>query len=83
MTEQSSPSSSAARSLRYRARKRDNVHLITVTVDEALLNGLVSYGFVHEADSEDRDCIENGLELLMCAVAEGGIDVSEEWIAQF
>ena len=83
MTDQSSPMSTAERSRLYRERKRSNVHLITIEVDEALLNGLVSYGFVRETDSEDRDEIEDGLAILMYAVAEGAIDFSAEWLSQF
>ena len=80
MTSQSLPISPAERSRHCRQRKRDNVHLVTVEVDEPALKGLVALGFVAEADSRDRDVIEDGVFMFMQAVAEGGIDVREEWI---
>ena len=75
--------SPAERSRRYRARKRDGVHFITVEVDGKLIDGLVSYGFVDKAGSKDREQIEDGLAVLMYAVAEGGIGFLKEWLAKF
>ena len=83
MTLQPTPMSPAERSRRYRERKRDNIHLINFEIDEPVLQGLIALGFVAADDSRDHGCIEDGIWVLMQAVAEGGIDIRDEWIEQF
>ena len=80
MNTQPLPASAAERSRRYRERRRDNTPLISIEIDAPILKGLVSLGFIAADDSRDRDCIEDGLIMLMQAVSEGGVTISEEWI---
>ena len=80
--QQPAPLSPAERSRRYRERKRDNVYLVTIEVDEALLDGLVSYNFVLKEERQDREGIEDGLAILMKAVTDRGIGLRAEWIEQ-
>ena len=80
MIDQPIPTSAAERSRAYRERKRDNVHLITIEVDAPLLQGLNSLGFVHIDESQDHDIIQDGVFMLMQAVAEGGVSISDNWI---
>ena len=75
--------STAERSRAYRERKRDNIHLVTIEVDEPVLQGLVALGLVAADDRRDRDCIEAGIDIFMQAVSEDGVEIRDEWIAQF
>ena len=83
MTDQTSPQSPAERSRRYRERQRDVVRVLQIEIDKALLDGLVSYGFIAEESAKDRECIEDGVAILMKAVADKGISFRAEWIASF
>ena len=80
MTDQPLPTSAAERSRRYRERRRAGVHLINFEIDAPTLKGLIALGFVAADDSRNRDCIEDGISMLMQAVSEGGVTISEEWI---
>lgn len=88
MTNQTPPLSPAERSRRYRARKRDGVYLVTVEVDKALLGGLASCGFVSydlvdETDGKGREETELGVEMLMDAVADQEIVITDKFYERF
>ena len=77
---QSPPISNAERSRCYRDRKRDKINLITIEVDEQVLKGLVWLGLVAGEDARNRDCVEDGILMLMQAVSEDGVEIRAEWI---
>ena len=80
MNTQPIPTLAAERSRRYRERKRDNTPLISIEIDKPALQGLIGLGFVAADDSRDSDCIKDGVFMLMQAVAEDCVTISDEWI---
>ena len=83
MTDHPLPMTPAERSRRYRERRRDGVHLINLEVDEQMVRGLVKLGLIDLAAGKDRDQIEETLTFLVEAIAEDGIQFTDEFMAQF
>lgn len=80
------PSFAALRNRRYRDRQKAGKRCINVELDGPTLEALVSLGFLNSdyAVPENShalvDDIKYAVELLLTAVTDNGIEVSDEWI---
>ncbi len=70
MPESSLPSPGAERSRRYRARQRGGVVVTITEVYEGERDALVKYGFLNDADTEDRDALCEAVGKLLADVAK-------------
>ncbi len=67
--------SPAARSRRYRQRRRDGWRVIKLPVHQEYVDALVDHSFLAEGDADDRQKIAAAVDLLLFVLAAGAIEI--------
>ena len=71
----STPSATALRCRRYRARQRDGIQIILVEVSAGYLDALIEGNLHKEADRQDREKIAGTIDFLLDAYAVGAVKI--------
>ncbi len=75
MPPQTTLSSSAIRTRRYRDRRDRGSVVISLEVDSEKLGALVDQGFLAEADVKSRAKVAEAVDVLLFALADGGVEI--------
>ena len=74
-------SPAAARSRRYRARRRDGWRVVTLAVHDSWIDALVTHRLLNEADAADREKVAAAVDLFLFVLAEGAVEIDRDHFA--
>ena len=80
MVETTSTPAPETRGQRYRQRKRAGSIIVPVEVNAQAAAGLAELGVIDPDGPRDREAIKDGLALLIVAVSEDGLVITDDWI---
>ena len=72
------PTTGAARSRRYRARRRDGWRIIEVSVHAEYVRALVTHRLLAETDATNREKVASAIDLLLFCLADGAIEIDSD-----
>ncbi len=75
MPPQTTLSSSAARTRRYRDRRARGDIVISIEVENYKLRGLIDHGFLAEGDVTNRAKVAEAVDVLLFALADGAVEI--------
>ncbi len=75
MPPQTTLSSAAIRTRRYRERRERGDIVISLEVENYKLRGLIDHGFLAEADVKSRAKVADAVDVLLFALADGAVEI--------
>ncbi len=82
MAEQLTAASSAARSRRYRQRQREGLRVVSLPVYEDYAAALTDYGFLDEANANDREKVAEAIGELLFCLTQGVVEIDLDHLDQ-
>ena len=80
MTDKTDTSPLAARSRRYRQRRRKGTVVLRVEVDVETLASLVRYGVLDQRDIHDRDKVGGAVSVILDGVSKDAVAFDAGWL---
>ena len=75
------PTTGAARSRRYRARRRDGWRVVTLAVHDSWVEALVTHRLLDETDVDDREKVAAAIDLFLFVLSEGAVEIDRDHFA--